>query len=114
MIPVRQRDTRMVGCTGDSQVVISNPDLEDLIVSVLEAVDSPVDVRTLRSLVMSRLPVMDIYLVPLDGDDSDNENGNATSLWTNARTRKRGYYGVNQSAKRLALLTSFCRICTKR
>lgn len=74
MIPVRQRDTRMVGCTGDSQVVISNPDLEDLIVSVLDAVDSPVDVRTLRSLVMSRLPVMDIYLVPLDGDDSDNDN----------------------------------------
>ena len=77
MIAVRQRDTRMVGCTGDSQVVISNPDLEDLIVSVLDAVDSPVDVRTLRSLVMSRLPVMDIYLVPLDGDDSDNENSNS-------------------------------------
>ncbi|HZJ45498.1 MAG TPA: hypothetical protein VFD63_17110 [Pyrinomonadaceae bacterium] len=77
IIPVRQRDTRMVGCTGDSQVVISNPDLEDLIVSVLDAVDSPVDVRMLRSLVMSRLPVMDIYLVPLDGDDSDNENSNA-------------------------------------
>jgi hypothetical protein len=76
IIPVRQRDTRMVGCTGDSQVVISNPDLEDLIVSVLDAVDSPVDVRTLRSLVMSRLPVMDIYLVPLDGDDSDSESGN--------------------------------------
>ena len=76
IIAVRQRDTRMVGCTGDSQVVISNPDLEDLIVSVLDAVDSPVDVRTLRSLVMSRLPVMDIYLVPLDGDDSDNENSN--------------------------------------
>jgi hypothetical protein len=74
MIPVRQRDTRMVGCTGDSQVVISNADLEDLIVSVLDAVDSPVDVRTLRSLVMSRLPVMDIYLVPLDGDDSDTDS----------------------------------------
>jgi len=63
----------MVGCTGDSQVVISNPDLEDLIISVLDAVDSPVDVRTLRSLVMSRLPVMDIYLVPLDGDDNEND-----------------------------------------
>ena len=73
MVPVRQRDTRMVGCTGDSQVVISNSDLEDLIVSVLDAVDSPVDVRTLRSLVMSRLPVMDIYLVPLETDDNDNE-----------------------------------------
>jgi hypothetical protein len=73
MIPVRARDTRMVGCTGDSQVVISNSDLEDLIVSVLEAIDSPVDVRSLRSLVMSRLPVMDIYLVPLDGDDNEND-----------------------------------------
>ena len=72
IIAVRQRDTRMVGCTGDSQIVISNADLEDLIVSVLDAVDSPADVRTLRSLVMSRLPVMDIYLVPLDGDDSDS------------------------------------------
>jgi hypothetical protein len=74
MVSVRARDTRMVGCTGDSQVVISNSDLEDLIVSVLDAMDSPADVRTLRSLVMSRLPVMDIYLVPLDGDDSDNDN----------------------------------------
>ena len=71
MIPVRQRDTRMVGCTGDAQIIISNSDLEDLIVSVLEACDSPVDVRTLRSLVMSRLPVMDIYLVPIGGDDND-------------------------------------------
>src|SRR5256885_9325244 len=26
IVPVRQRDTRMVGCTGDSQVVISNSD----------------------------------------------------------------------------------------
>jgi hypothetical protein len=75
MIPVRQRDTRMVGCTGDAQIIISNSDLEDLIVSVLEAVDAPVDVRSLRSLVMSRLPVMDIYLVPLGGDDSDDGRG---------------------------------------
>jgi hypothetical protein len=74
MIPVRQRDTRMVGCTGDAQIVISNSDLEDLIISVLDAVDAPVDVRALRSLVMSRLPVMDIYLVPLGGDDDSEGN----------------------------------------
>lgn len=74
MIPVRQRDTRLVGCTGDSQIVISNSDLEDLIISVLEAADAPVDVRTLRSLVMSRLPVMDIYLVPLSGGDEEGES----------------------------------------
>ena len=51
MIPVRQRDTRMVGCTGDAQIVISNSDLEDLIISVLEAIGSPADVRSLRSMV---------------------------------------------------------------
>jgi hypothetical protein len=73
LIPVRQRDTRMVGCTGDAQIIISNSDLEDLIVSVLEACDSPVDVRSLRSLVMSRLPVMDIYLVPIGGDDDEGK-----------------------------------------
>src|SRR5205085_2027743 len=73
LIPVRQRDTRMVGCTGDAQIIISNSDLEDLIVSVLEAADAPIDVRALRSLVMSRLPVMDIYLVPLGGDDSEEQ-----------------------------------------
>ena len=74
IVPMRQRDTRKVGCTGDAQVVINNHDLEDLIVQVLDAVDSPVDIRTLRSLVMSRLPVMDIYLVPIGGvDDDENE-----------------------------------------
>jgi hypothetical protein len=75
MIPVRQRDTRMVGCTGDAQIIISNSDLEDLIVSVLEACDAPVDVRSLRSLVMSRLPVMDIYLVPIGGGEDEEGRG---------------------------------------
>ena len=73
MVPVRQRDTRMVGCTGDAQIVISNSDLEGLIVSVLDAIDSPADVRTLRNLVMSRLTVMDIYLVPLGSDEGDSD-----------------------------------------
>ena len=71
MVPVHQRDTRMVGCTGDAQIVISNSDLEGLIVSVFDAIDSPADLRTLRNLVMSRLPVMDIYLVPLSSDPDD-------------------------------------------
>ncbi len=74
-VPFQSRDTRMVGCTGDAQIVISNPDLEALIIRVLKACDSPVDVRSLRSFVMSRLPVMDIYLVPISGgDDSNSED----------------------------------------
>jgi hypothetical protein len=64
----------MVGCTGDAQIVISNVELEKLIIRVLKAIDSPVDVRSLRSFVMSRLPIMDIHLVPVGGSgDSDDE-----------------------------------------
>lgn len=73
-IPIFKRDTRLVGCTGDAQIVISNPDLEELIITVLEAADAPADVRTLRSLVMSRLPVMDIYLVPIGGTSDDPDD----------------------------------------
>ncbi|HSU25636.1 MAG TPA: hypothetical protein VLI65_06620 [Pyrinomonadaceae bacterium] len=73
-VSFQSRDTRMVGCTGDAQIVISNVELEKLIIRVFKAVDSPVDVRSLRSFVMSRLPIMDIHLVPVGGSgDSDDE-----------------------------------------
>ena len=72
-VSFQNRDTRMVGCTGDAQIVISNVELEKLIVKVFKAVDSPVDVRSLRSFVMSRLPIMDIYLVPVGGTTKDDD-----------------------------------------
>ena len=68
------RDTRMVGCTGDAQIVISNVELEKLIIKVFKAVDSPVNVRAIRGLVMSRLPIMDIYLVPITAPSNRNED----------------------------------------
>lgn len=74
-VSFHKRDTRMVGCTGDAQIVISNVELEKLIVRVFKAIDSPVDVRSLRSFVMSRLPIMDIHLVPVGGSgESDDED----------------------------------------
>jgi hypothetical protein len=74
-VSFQSRDTRMVGCTGDAQIVISNVELEKLIMRVFKAIDSPVDVRSLRSFVMSRLPIMDIHLVPVGGSgDSDDED----------------------------------------
>jgi hypothetical protein len=73
MVPMRQRDIRKVGCTGDAQIVISNSDLEDLIVSVIKAIDSPADIRTLRTLVLSRLPVMDMHLVPLGNGETESD-----------------------------------------
>lgn len=72
-VPFQKRDTRNVGCTGDTQVVISNSELEELIIRVLRAIDAPIDIRSLRSLVLSRLPVIDIYLVPIGVNDETEE-----------------------------------------
>jgi hypothetical protein len=75
VVSFQSRDTRMVGCTGDAQIVISNVELEKLVIRVFKAIDSPVDVRSLRSFVMSRLPIMDIHLVPVGGSgDSDDDD----------------------------------------
>jgi hypothetical protein len=73
---------------------------------VLEAIDGPADVRSLRSLVMSRLPVMDIYLVPLGGDDGDSDGPHYDRL-TCAKIRKRVCFVMNLSRRLPALSISF-------
>ncbi len=77
VVSFQSRDTRMVGCTGDAQIVISNVELEKLIIRVLKAIDSPVDVRSLRGFVMSRLPIMDIHLVPVGGSGESEDDDRA-------------------------------------
>lgn len=74
-VSFHSRDIRMVGCTGDVQLVIDGPGLEDLVVKVLKAVDSPIDIRSLRSFVMSRLPIMDIHLASIRSGGYDDGNG---------------------------------------
>jgi hypothetical protein len=76
-VSFQSRDTRMVGRTGDAQIIINNVELKNLIIRVFKAIDSPVDVRSLRSFVMSRLPIIDIHLVPVSGSgDSDDDRPN--------------------------------------
>ena len=65
-VPMRRRDTRLVGRSGSSQLILSNPELEALMVEVLLAIDSPADVRTLRQLVLSKIPLQDYNLASLD------------------------------------------------
>lgn len=79
-VAVVRRDTRLVGRSGTSQLILSNPDLEKLIVRVLAVIDSPTDVRTLRQLVLSKIPLQDYNVSSLDeemsaGGGSDNGNG---------------------------------------
>lgn len=74
-VPVRRRDTRFVGRSGSSQLILSNPDLENLIVEVLTVIDSPADVRTIRQLVLSKIPLQDYNVASLDEELSSGNNG---------------------------------------
>jgi hypothetical protein len=74
-VPVRSRDTRLVGRSGTSQLILSNPELEALIVEVFVAIDSPSDVRTLRQLVLSKIPLQDYNVASLDEEFSAGTGG---------------------------------------
>jgi hypothetical protein len=76
-VPMGKRDIRLVGRSGTSQLILSNPDLEKLIVEVLRAIDSPADVRTLRQLVLSKIPLQDYNVSSLDQEITADENGSA-------------------------------------
>ncbi len=74
-VPMRKRDTRLVGRSGSSQLILSNPELEALIVEVFAAIDSPADVRTIRQLVLSKIPLQDYNVASLDEELSSASNG---------------------------------------
>jgi len=67
-VPFRNRDTRQVGCARNTQVIISNKELERLLVEIFQAIDSPTDVRTMRILALSKLPIQDIALTSVEAD----------------------------------------------
>src|SRR6185436_4304790 len=75
--PMRNRDTRLVGRSGTSQLILSNPDLENLIVEVLTVIDSPADVRTIRQLVLSKIPLQDYNVASLD-EELTSDSGAGT------------------------------------
>ena len=68
-VAIRSRDLRIAGRSADVQIVISNPDLRDLIKEVFIAADSFMDVKTLRTAVLSRLSIIDASIVSMGGAD---------------------------------------------
>jgi hypothetical protein len=74
-VPMRKRDTRLVGRSGSSQLILSNPDLENLMIEVLTVIDSPADVRTIRQLVLSKIPLQDYNAASLDEELSSMTGG---------------------------------------
>jgi hypothetical protein len=73
-VAMRKRDTRIVGRSGSSQLILSNPDLEELMVEIFMAIDSPADVRTIRQLVLSKIPLQDYNIASLD-EELNSSNG---------------------------------------
>ena len=65
-ISVSQRDRRRRGSGGSSQIVISTENLSSLLAEILRAIDSPVPLRTLRQLALTRLSLFDPHLISLD------------------------------------------------
>ncbi|MEN3330954.1 MAG: hypothetical protein V7641_319 [Blastocatellia bacterium] len=76
-VAMRRRDTRIVGRSGASQLILSNPDLEILMVEIFKAIDSPTDVRTIRQLVLARIPLQDYKIASLDEELSVGNSGGA-------------------------------------
>jgi len=72
-VAVRQRDTRRTGRGRGSQVIISNKELLQLLCDIFFAIDSPTEIRTMRSLVMSKLAVEDYRLVYIDAPSTNSD-----------------------------------------
>lgn len=65
-ISYRPRDVRRVGRSQGSQLIISNQELLWLIVEIFTAIDRPLTIRRLRTLVMSKLAIEDSRPVSLE------------------------------------------------
>jgi hypothetical protein len=72
-VPYHSRDIRHAGCAGDSQIIISNDELEKLMLSIFKAIDAPLTVKQIRKYVMSRLTIMDINLTPIESYVNDDD-----------------------------------------
>lgn len=76
-IPMRMRNRRLAGCTGETQVIVSNQELVELMVEILETIDSPASLRVLRQLALSKLPVCDPEMTSIEDDSNDSGHGRA-------------------------------------
>jgi hypothetical protein len=74
-IPMRRRNRRRAGCTGEAQVIVSNQELVELMVEIFEAIDSPASLRVLRQLALSKLPVYDPMLTSIEDEVNEERRG---------------------------------------
>ncbi len=78
-IPMRLRNRRRAGCTGEAQVIVSNQELVELMVEIFEAIDSPAPLRVLRQLALSKLPLYDPVMTSIDEEVNEERQGRSYS-----------------------------------
>ncbi len=74
-IPMRMRNRRRAGCTGETQVIVSNQELVELMMEILETIDSPAPLRVLRQLALAKLPVCDPEMMAIEDNSDDSRSG---------------------------------------
>ncbi len=74
-IPMRMRNRRRSGCTGDAQIIVSNQELIELMIEIFETIDSPAPLRVLRQLALSKLPVYDPVMTTIEEDANEEHQG---------------------------------------
>jgi hypothetical protein len=74
-VPVRLRNNKRIGRGEGAQLIISSHDLKRLICDIFSAIDTPVSIKTMRSLVISKLSVQDCKLVPIDATSNASQAG---------------------------------------
>lgn len=65
-VPARIRNRRRVGCKGDAQVIVTNQELVGLLEEIFKQLDSPISLRALRTLALSKLPIYDAEVSSID------------------------------------------------
>jgi hypothetical protein len=70
-VSTRSRDLRRAGCSGDTQLIVSNQELAALLIEILQAVDGPLPLRLLRQFALAKLPVWDVTLTPIETDGDE-------------------------------------------
>ena len=74
-VSMRTRDLRRAGCSGDTQLIVSNQELAVLLVEILQAIEGPAPLRVLRQFALSKLPVWDVTLTPIETDADEERMG---------------------------------------
>jgi hypothetical protein len=85
-IPMRVRNRRRVGCRGEAQVIVTNQELTELMWEILRAIDSPAPLRVLRQLALTRLPVYDAVITPLDDELEPERQGHRLTALPSAES----------------------------